>query len=497
MIPDRAKAAMDWQAFEQTVLDDALAVVLPALQAHPLRGDVYAVALAGLYREQDGPIHLPSVAMNSLAALARAGGDGEDSEQGTLYSLRWNPADWCWPELASGSAPLAAAQAALCAEAQRGDVAHWQATAQRCIDTLVTVCHRLRAALQASPQADRLAPDVAVLLHEDSDEGIAIARRCLGDQAFALLLPGHAADMAEAVRVQALPPAARLRYHLACLEGAPEPALGLTRERAQRSGEEAQRALRAMGPAAVPSLLALLARPSTQCEAARLLGEIGQTSPDVVTALRTQVLLPVPRNHQRHSAQAGRNWCASALAHLGDSAWLVQQAQAGTLGDDCVAQGLSSPYGPFRDHALAPLPLDYRVLESLPALRPSLVPRVEQWLRPGRGTCTLRPGEVDEALRGLRSPLTIVRQHAAMVLGDRVLGQHIGARTVPVLAQAAAQDGDDTVRYLAVLALGYWRHEAHGQRALAQALAAGDASDQVRTAAQRWLQEMDAAMARA
>ncbi len=482
---------MDWQAFEQVVLDDALALVLPILQAHPTRADVYAVVLAGMYREHDGPIYLPAIAMNSEAALA----EDESEDGGTLYTLRWNPADWCWPDMASGSAAMVAAEAALAAEAQRGDVAQWEATDRHCIDVLVNVCHRLHAALRASPVADRLTAGFAVLLHEDSDEGIAIAMRCLGKEAFARLLPGHAADLAEAARVAALPDAERLRYHLACLAHQPAPELGLTREQAQRHGEEAQSALRAFGPAAIPALLPLLARTETQCEAARLLGEIGAATPEVMAELRAQVLKAVPRNGMRHRAQAGRNICAGALAHLGDSAWLLAQAQAGALGDECVAQGLSSPYGPFRNPALNPLQLDYRLMESLPAVRPALLPLVEQWLSPGRGTCTLRPHEVEEALRGLQSPLTVVRQHAAMVLGDRALGTDAGARTVPALARSVAHDSDETVRYLAVLALDYWRGAAATQRPLAEATATGDTSPKVRDAAQRWLDALDAAAA--
>lgn len=482
--------AMDWQAFEQTLLDDALALLLPALQAHALRGDVYAVALAGMYRELDGPIYLPTVSMGSEAGLAEAG-DGLEDDSGTLYSLRWNPADWNWPEMSSDSPAMAAAQAALAAEAQGGDVAQWETTDRCCTDALVNVCHRLRTALQASPVADRLTPGFAVLLHEDSDEGIGMALRCLGEEAFARLLPGHAADLAEEARVAALPDADRLRYHLACLAHQPAPELGLTREQAQRHGEAAQRALRAFGPAAIPALLSLLERTSTQCEAARLLGEIGAATPEAMAALRAHALKPVPRSSNRHLAQAGRNWCASALAHLGDSAWLLEQAQAGALSDECVAQGLSSPYGAFRNHALDPLPLDYRPIESLPAVRPALLPLVEKWLRPGSGTCTLRPHEVDEAVRGLHSPLTVVRQHAAMALGDRALGAEAGARAVPLLARAVAHDGDETVRYLAVLALDYWRGEAAPQRPLAEATAASDASTKVRDAAQRWIQVLD------
>jgi len=481
-------ASMDWQAFEQTLLDDALALVLPALQAHTLRGDVYAVALSGMYRELDGPIYLPTVSMGSEAALAEA--EPED-EGGTLHCLRWNPADWNWPEMSSDSAAMASAQAALAAEAQGGDVAQWEATDCRCVDALVNVCHRLRAALQASPVADRLTSGFAVLLHEDSDEGIAIAQRCMGEEAFARLLPGHAADLAEARRVAGLPDAERLRYHLACLAHQPAPELGLTRAQAQRHGEAAQDALRDFGPVAIPALLSLLEHTSTQCEAARLLGEIGAATPEVVAALRAQALKPVPRSSNRHLAQAGRNWCASALAHLGDSAWLLQQAQAGTLGDECVAQGLSSPYGAFRNHALAPLPLDYRLIESLPAVRPALLPLVEKWLRPGKGTCTLRLHEVDEALRGLQSPLTVVRQHAAMLLGERALGAQAGGHIVPALAHAVAHDSDETVRYLAVLALDDWRSEAAAERPLAEATAASDASTKVRDAAQRWLQVLD------
>ncbi|MBV7457623.1 DUF4303 domain-containing protein [Acidovorax sp. sif1233] len=478
-----------WDAFEQAFLDAALAVASAVLARHP-EHRFYAVALAGMGRELDGPLFLPAIALNSEQAYAQAKGGGDDGGGGTLYSLRWNPADWRWPDLPADSPALARMQQELQAHACRGDVAHWRATEQQCLEALVRACQRLRTALRASPWSDRLTPDFAVLLHEDSDEGVQWARRCLGDDAFAALLPGHAAAIAEALRVEALPPDQQLRYHLACLRNEAAPELGLGRQQAvDHATQDTEHALRRLGPVAVPALLALLERADTQSIAARLLGDIGSASPEVLDALRHHLLRPVSRGSRAHLGRAGRLGCACALGQLGDGRWLL--SQVGTLADDLVASGLAAPLGPFRDRCLQPRPLDYAPLEHAVLQHPALQLALQGKLAPGRGTCTLGPADVDEALRGLGSPMPLVRQHAAMALGDRALGSERAPRIVPALARAATGDAEETVRFLAVLGLGYWKQDAAHLRSLAQATAAHDPSDRVRDAARRWLEALD------
>lgn len=446
----------DWKALEALVVEDAVQALRGVLAAHP--GErFYAAAFHGLYRERDGPVLLPSLAANSLAGL-----DGPPA--GRFWDAAWNPPDWRWDLIEFESEALGTGAQAAVAAMQATRQA-WLAGERDCIDMLVGAAAKIRQALGDAPQ---LAPDFVVFLH-DEEGGPALVRRCIGDAAFARLFPEEMAEEAERRRVAALPAAGQVPYLIERL-GRVDGAIG---------SEEAEQMLRAIGAPAVPALLARMGdgRARDGARHARLLGCLGVASPEVLALLQRQ--MAVARD------EPARAWAARALAYLGQSGWLLEQFALAP--SRLLVEGLCAPYSAFRDPT--PLPLDYRPLETLLAGPADTAALARQILRPGSSWCTLRPGELDEALRGLASPHAFVRRHAASLLHDRGLGSEAGRRLLPALAERLGQDPDADVRWEALYSLAAWKHEARPwQAAIAQA-AQHDADQRVREKAQAWLAE--------
>ena len=66
-MPATTLPPLDWKQFEQSLLELYWQQAQAFLAAHP-REEIYALALNGLYREEDGPIYLPTLAANSEQA---------------------------------------------------------------------------------------------------------------------------------------------------------------------------------------------------------------------------------------------------------------------------------------------------------------------------------------------------------------------------------------------------------------------------------------------
>ncbi|MFD6695552.1 DUF4303 domain-containing protein [Micromonospora aurantiaca (nom. illeg.)] len=77
---------LDWASFERVLVDALVQAVRSTIAEHPDER-FYAAALDRIYRETDGQISLPSLAMNSVEALAQL-----PAEEQT--DVRWNAADW-------------------------------------------------------------------------------------------------------------------------------------------------------------------------------------------------------------------------------------------------------------------------------------------------------------------------------------------------------------------------------------------------------------------
>lgn len=491
-------ASLDWKQFEQTLFSIYWQDAQAFLAANP-QERIYALALNGLYREQDGPIYLPTLSANSEQAYSQMvnapGPQGRLSEfdlnTGQLGSLRWNPPDWEWEELdsASDSQELLQLEQALLAEANKSTPAHWLRTEAHLIKALTRICKQLTKACQKSPWASQLTPEFAVLIHvEDTQECEALARQSMGEARFVALFPCHDQDAQRRARVAALSAAQQLQYHLSCLEGIGCPELGLSRKEAQLLGEEAEAALLVMDRSQVAhALLPMLTRPGKQWRAAMLLAQMAYRDEQVLTALRQQVQAPIHSPRE----ESERGWCASALGSLGDQEWLQQQIGTTAVPVDRIAQGIAYPYRSWNSKpGTTALHLDYAPLErALDLKHPALSQALNEELSPGTGYCSLRVEDLEQALFALQSVHALVRVHAACIMGERSLGAAAGRRITPVLAQALSHDSNEGVRYQAMLSLRYWKKASAAQRAVIEHAAKHDASDHIRELAQQWLNE--------
>ncbi|MFI5490506.1 DUF4303 domain-containing protein [Micromonospora echinaurantiaca] len=419
----------------------------------------YAAVLDGIYRETDGRITLPTFGMNSVEALARVAVE----EQADLW---WSAADWDYYDDEWLAADVAEAwERALTAEACRGSSRQWERTFRRYLAMLVRVCRRARATLHTGGVTD---PDFVVLLL-DTEYQETLVRRVLARGEVRRYFPEFEERAAEVARVDALPEAERVAYYASRMGEFAGPV----------SGEEAESALRELGPAAFSALLPMLAFPDQAWRAARLLADIGQPDDDVVRELEAALT---------KRTGPDKVWVAIALSRLGRLDLVLDQVDR--LPVDVVVSAVAAPYTSFRNRAVAPLPLSYLPLERVIERWPAFVPALTKELKPGRGYCDITADEVDEAVRGLTSPHVVIRSHATCVLGDRRLGATVAWRVLPLLGQAVERDEDGTVRRLAILSLLSWQKDSRRYATVVRG-ALNDPAREVRETAAYWLREQD------
>lgn len=449
---------LDWAGFECALVDALVQAVRSTIAEHPDER-FYAAVLDRIYRETDGLIRLPSLGMNSVEALAQL--PVEDQAH-----LRWSPADWDhydddWvPEGSDGDWEWQ-----LTAEACRGTTRHWESTFRRYLTMLVRVCKRARATLRTSGVTDR---DFVVLLLDDECYET-LVKRVLTRREVSRHFPEFDERAVELARVAALPEAERVAYYASKLEVFDGPV----------SSEEAESALRGLGPAAFPALIPMLAVKDQAWQAAKLLADIGQPDDSVVRALADALT-------QRDGPD--QSWVARALSRLGRLDVVLDQVDR--LPQEVVIGAVTAPYTGFRDDAVVPLRLDYQPLEDVIARWPAYVPALADEFEPGRAYCDITVDEVDEAIRGLTSAYVIVRRHAVCVLGERSLGAAVARRVLPLLSRTVSQDTDATVRRLAILSLLWWQKDSRRYaNVIRKALDDPDAD--VRETAAYWLQEQN------
>ena len=419
-----------------------------------------AAALAHIYRETDGRITVPHLAVNCVEALAHLPPE-EQAE------LRWSAADWDhYDDDWLGEDATRGWERALASEACRGTTRQWEATFRRYLAMLVRVCKRARRTLRMSGVTNR--DFVVLLLDEEHHE--ALVTRILTKREVARHFPQFDEQAVELARVAGLSEPDRAAYFVSRLDALDGPV----------DGEEAEPELRALGPAAFPALLPLLAAPERAWRVAKLLADIGRPDEAVLRGLDAALT--------RHDG-SDQAWVARALARLGRMDLVLNQVDR--LPEDVVIGAVTAPYTSFRNSAVAPPPLDYRPLADVIARWPAFAPAVAEELKPGRGYCDITHDEVDEAVRGLTSPHVIIRRHAVGVLGERRLGAAVGRRVLPLLCQTVSQDPDAGTRRLAILSLLFWQKDSRPYAGpVRQALE--DPAAEVREAATYWLREQGA-----
>lgn len=357
-------------------------------------------------------------------------------------------------------------EGAITAEAGRGSRQRWHRTFNRYLTVLTRVCKRSRAALRASGMTDDRFV-VVVLFDERREE---LLRRVLGMREMYRLFPEYDQRAVALARLPEMAPADQAAFYVQALGSWDGPI----------AGEDAERALRGLGVAAVPALVRRLSNGDDRWRAAMLLADIGHAEDDVIGAL-TRAL--------RHTTSADRDWVARALSRLGRVDLVLTEPG---LPEGTVVTAAAAPFSSFRDRAVAPPPLDYRLIEQFLADRPHLADALAGELKSGSGYCTIRTEEVHIAIDGLRSSRDLIRQHAVCVLGEPDLGPAVGRRVTPLLAEVVTSDPNADIRRLAILSLLWWKHDARRCAATIRN-ALNDPAREVRETAQYWLRELNLA----
>ncbi|MBL6280337.1 DUF4303 domain-containing protein [Micromonospora fiedleri] len=452
----------DWGGFEQ-VLTDALVRTVQTVIAQRPDQRFYAAAWGEIYRETDGAITLPMFGMNSREAVQQRPAEHRADVAWSIadreeFDLDWLPANvnrrW---------------QQELTAFARRGNTRQWEQTFGRYLTALVTACRRARRRLRDSGVVDR---DFLVLVL-DHEHAEVLLRRVLSERELHRHFPDLDRRRVEMARIAALPPGEQARHYVSLLGDHG----GLV------SAEDAAQALITLGLPAAAASIPLLGRAGQAWQAAKLLADLGLPDGQVIEALTIALDRLDGLDHL---------WVARALARLGRLD--VVLARADRLARETVVTAVAAPYGSFRDHGRNPLALDYRPLEEVLRSRPEYATALADELTPGTTPCRINTDEVDEALRGLRSPHVVVRRHAVSVLGDRQLGRLAGQRILPALSNTMVQDQDPTVRRLAVLSLQWWQRDAHAYLAVVRSVL-DDPVEEVRAAAAYWIREHDGLLA--
>jgi len=405
----------DWVAFE-TALTEAAANAVRTLVESAAGEKAYAVAFSEFYAERSGCIYLPNLALATEESVPDP-------------DCRFSPPDWEYQEYEWGETEPNWGERLTDAVTDLPGP-RWDAAWNRFSEAMLSIAAGTRAALVAD---GTLAPDVVVYL---DDEEADLLVRSVTPEELRTHFPAYAAAAAAEHTVLAMP-VPRRATELAAAAG--------VIARSSNHGVDPERAvelLMDLGAAAVPVAITGLEDKGSDWKAAKLLGDLGFATPDVMAALWAAL----PRRGQGH------DWVAAALSSLGSGAEVLARAD---LPVASRVAAVAAPYVSFRDHARSHRPLDYGLLADGLAV-PDLTDELAAALRPGRGYCTPDLADVPAVRAGLEHAEPVIRRHAAG-LASQLLGPDRPTGLDDATAQAIhdrlttleAEDPDSAVRRLA------------------------------------------------
>ena len=428
---------MDWKELEAAITAETEKAMQKWLDKNS-KHHVYAMAFCESYRELDGQIAFPMLALNSIETLQREQ-DTKDVE------LEWNPADWRWENIL----PIRAVhnfEKQVIEEANRGTQAHWYKTEKRFVAMIVRVAKALRKRFAKHPNTTT----DFVVYFDDAEGGLLLVKKCVGAKLFEKLFSDLDDDELEGLSEQQ-----KLNAYFS------EPWMY-------------EKQITALGEAAVEPLLKMLDDPKNCGSAPSLLDQLGIHEPRIVEALRKQVMSADKPGVAEQSAITLRFWDDEAFLFN-----LVEQEET----RKAAVRGLLAGLGFRAGQRTSRIPLDYRPAERLLEMKSSSITSlVRSELQPGSSFIEITPSDVDEALRGLESKHAVIRQHAVCVLGERGLGKSVGKKVLPKLAKKL-QDKVPNVRRLALLSLSYWKAAAKPYHAEMKKLQTEDPDRDVRICA--------------
>ena len=407
---------MNWTQLENAFFEIAkreIGTVLAENQNHTF----YAVALHDSYRELDGEIGFPMLAMSSMESLLERTGDGEDVE------IKYNPADWKWHNIELETDDLGDVALELHEAANRGTQAQWRRTEKRFMASMIRV---VKCIFREFKDHHKTSDDF-VCYFDDEDGGLEVIRKCMP----AKLLRHHFSTFFESAEQPVQP------VQTASSSAASSSAD--TFERYREGMWQFDDKLVAMGADAVDFALGELKSERNSNTAAQVLGRIGIADNRVIEALRREVT---------DSTKAGYT-SAEALSLLGDTDWLFGKTDEELTRGNAVV-GICAPLR----GAWSSQPLDYRLLERLLEKK---CPACDEIAAEQMGGCReIAKIEIDEILRGMQSRHAIVRRHAVNSADARHLGSAIGKKVLPAIVERF-NDEDANIRRLALLVLSYWK----------------------------------------
>ncbi|MGW6376027.1 DUF4303 domain-containing protein [Rhodococcus sp. NPDC055112] len=379
---------MDWARVEAAVQDQIVAFVRRMREEHA-DDRIYGAAVHGFYAEAGGVIAWPMIGVVSEESLASVVTDRHDAD-----ALRWSPADWPW-QLDPGEAENGwAGRVEAAATADGGK--RWHTVHDRFERAVAKACKAARRTLVDEGVVDREFVAVAM------DEAWELIPLSLTRTQVRRHFPELDEEQRAIDRLAAMPPEQRV-IELIAIADSPT--------HAPPGAERARSWLRELGPDAVPAILGHLPAAREIWPWAKLLGELGTPTTEVVAELDAIV-------GDRRLGEPDRAWAAAALSRLGRMALVT--ARLDRLPLEVAVRGLSAPYTSFRDVGVHE-PLDYGPLEAALAEHPALHGAVCDRLAPGSGYCIIDTDEVEAAFAGLASPWTAIRRHAVFVLADMPL----------------------------------------------------------------------------
>lgn len=435
---------MDWQQLEDECFAAARREILVVLRKNP-RDTFHVAAIHDSYRELDGRIWLPCLALDSVQKLRKR--QGSDN-----LAYDYAPPNWRWSFVNLKSKRLNTLVEALQAEANRSTQNHWRRTEKRFLSTMVRVAKRLYAALNDHPHTT----EDFLVFFDDKCGNLEIIRKCLPRALFLKHFGEKCAPQQCLAGRTSLPIAEKMRAYL-------------------EDYEKWEAEIMKPGEQTIDGLIANLKDDEVGWVAARHLGRMANSSSKVIRALRREV----------RRCSDGAMWSALALGMLGDAKHLLKLVDDKATRDNAVA-GLTAPLKACANESIKPIPLDYHPLECLFTRKSAACAAiVNEEIGPGSALREITATDIDEALRGLRSRHLAIRQHAVCILGDRSLGKQAAKKVLPALVEML-KDPHPNVRRLAILSIACWKAAAGPYRAEIKKMEEDSDADVRRTACSAW-----------
>ncbi len=407
----------------------------------------YAAALHEFYRESGDRISLPGLAVNTSEEVNDAGDN------------LWSSPDWYWTDLEFASKKLFKLHDNLESEASRLTTAHWDKIHTQWMSTLVRVAKQLTKRLKNNNAATK---DFGFYLFDWEGDEVALLRQCMSAAKFKRLFPALQKTI-DKEKADAQRPA--------------EQKLAMYKNDLYMNGDK----IIQHGKAAIPMLIDCL-NSEQGWRAAGLLAELGISNNNVIQALR--------RRASSSEKGSPRFHFTTALAVLGDIDFVLDLAKKARTREAAI-DGIKSLYG-SGNNGFIPVSLDYTPLERLLSIK-SCSKLAQRPCKPShyalasRGS--IRPDDTDTAIAGTNSKYKMIREHAVCALGDRSLGKAVSERAMQAIVDRF-NDRAMTVRYLAVINIGYWKKAAKEHVPAIRRLMRNDPDPDVRYMARRTIQDL-------